>query len=105
LEDYLPSGPFDLVVSALAVHHLDGAGKQRLFAQVARVLRPGGRLVLGDLVVPPTGQEGPIYVDWVMDLPDTVEDQLAWLGDAGFEAEASRVRVDLAVFHATLIAP
>jgi len=24
LEDELPPGPFDLVVSALAVHHLDG---------------------------------------------------------------------------------
>src|SRR5436190_4109222 len=27
LEDPLPPGPFDLVVSAFAVHHLDGAGK------------------------------------------------------------------------------
>src|SRR6188508_571388 len=26
LEDALPEGPFDLVVSALAVHHLDGPG-------------------------------------------------------------------------------
>src|SRR5262245_43728121 len=32
LEDELPSGPFDLVVSALAVHHLDGAGKRELFS-------------------------------------------------------------------------
>src|SRR4051794_40351178 len=31
LEDELPSGPFDLVVSALAVHHLDGPGKADLF--------------------------------------------------------------------------
>ena len=27
LSDPLPDGPFDLVVSALAIHHLDGAGK------------------------------------------------------------------------------
>jgi tRNA (cmo5U34)-methyltransferase len=105
LEDELPSGPFDLVVSALAVHHLDGGGKQQLFARVARVLRPGGHFVLGDVVVPSAGEEGPIYIDWVMDLPDSVEDQLAWLGDAGFEAEASGVRVDLAVFRARLTAP
>jgi tRNA (cmo5U34)-methyltransferase len=104
LEDELPAGPFDLVVSALAVHHLDGAGKQGLFSRVARVLRPGGHLVLGDVVVPPAGQEGPIYIDWVMDTPDTVDDQLAWLRTAGFEAEASSVRVDLAVFRARLIA-
>jgi tRNA (cmo5U34)-methyltransferase len=105
LEDELPAGPFDLVVSALAVHHLDGPGKQDLFSRVARVLQPDGLFVLGDVVVPPAGQEGPIYIDWEMDKPDSVEDQLAWLGDAGFEAEASSVRIDLAVFRARLIAP
>jgi tRNA (cmo5U34)-methyltransferase len=52
LEDPLPSGPFDLVVSALAVHHLDGAGKADLFRRVAAVLGPGGRIVVGDVVVP-----------------------------------------------------
>ena len=105
LEDELPSGSFDLVVSALAVHHLGGAGKRDLFARVAGVLQPGGRFVLADVVVPPAEEEGPIHIDWEMDLPDTVEDQLAWLRGAGFEAEASGVRVDLAVFRATLIAP
>src|ERR1041384_74378 len=35
LEDPLPEGPFDLVVSALAVHHLDGPGKQDLFRRIA----------------------------------------------------------------------
>jgi tRNA (cmo5U34)-methyltransferase len=105
LEDELPSGPFDLVVSALAVHHLDGAGKRELFARVAGVLRPGGVFVLGDVVVPADGQAGSIEIDWVMDLPDSVEDQLAWLRDAGFEAEATSVRVDLAVLRATLISP
>lgn len=105
LEDDLPPGPFDLVVSALAVHHLDGAGKRGLFARVADVLRPGGRFVLGDVVVPAAGKTGPIEIDWVMDLPDSVEDQLAWLREAGFETEASSVRVDLAVFRARLSSP
>jgi tRNA (cmo5U34)-methyltransferase len=105
LEDDLPAGPFDLVLSALAVHHLDGAGKQDLFSRVARVLQPRGLFVLGDVVVPPAGLEGPIEIDWVMDTPDSVEDQLAWLRAAGFEAEASSVRVDLAVFSARLISP
>jgi tRNA (cmo5U34)-methyltransferase len=104
LEDELPEGPFDLVVSALAVHHLDGAGKRDLFARVARVLQPDGLFVLGDVVVPPEGQEGPIEIDWEMDVPDSVADQLAWLRAAGFEAEASSVRIDLAVFRARLIA-
>jgi tRNA (cmo5U34)-methyltransferase len=105
LEDELPAGPFDLVISALAVHHLDGAGKRDLFSRVARVLRPEGRFVLGDVVVPADGQEGPIFIDWEMDLPDSVEDQVAWLREAGFEAEATSVRVDLAVFRARLIRP
>ena len=43
LDDALPQGPFDVVVSALTVHHLDGAGKADLFRRVAAVLRPGGR--------------------------------------------------------------
>jgi tRNA (cmo5U34)-methyltransferase len=105
LEDELPAGPFDLVVSVLAVHHLDGAAKRDLFSRVAGVLRSGGNFVLGDVVVPPAGREGPIDIDWVMDLPDSVEDQLAWLRAVGFDAEASSVRVDLAVFRARLIAP
>ena len=105
LEDELPAGPFDLVVSALAVHHLDGPGKRELFSRVARVLEPGGRFVLGDVVVPAGEQEGPIHIDWEMDTPDSVEDQLAWLRAAGFEAEASSVRVDLAVLRARLSSP
>ena len=58
LEDPLPAGPFDLVVSTLAVHHLDGAGKRDLFVRVAAALRPGGRFVLGDVVVPRAGEDG-----------------------------------------------
>ena len=100
LEDPLPPGPFDLVVSALAVHHLDGDGKRDLFARVARALRPGGRFVLGDVVVPREGEEGAIEIDRVMDLPDTVADQLAWLETAGLEATAADVRPDLAVIVA-----
>ncbi len=56
LEDPLPPGPFDLVVSTLAVHHLEAAAKRDLFARVAGVLRPGGRFVLGDVVVPSAGR-------------------------------------------------
>ncbi len=102
IEDVLPAGPFDLVVSVLAVHHLDGTGKQDLFQRVAQALRPGGLFVLGDVVVPQSGEPGPIFIDWVMDLPDTVADQLAWLEAAGLEASARGIRVDLAVLRARL---
>src|SRR5262245_41150302 len=49
LEDPLPEGPYDLVVSALAIHHLEGASKADLFRRIARTLQPGGRFVLADV--------------------------------------------------------
>jgi tRNA (cmo5U34)-methyltransferase len=100
LEDELPPGPFDLVVSALAVHHLDGAGKQDLFRRVAAVLHPGGRFVLADVVVPEREEDVVTPIDNVYDLPDRVDDQLAWLQDAGFDAETVWLHKDLAVIRA-----
>ncbi len=97
LEDALPDGPFDLVVSCLAVHHLDGEGKRDLFKRVAQV---SGAFVLGDVVVPERPGDAVIEIDWVEDLPSSVPDQLAWLEKAGFDAEASYVRPDLAIFVA-----
>jgi SAM-dependent methyltransferase len=102
LEDGLPEGPFDLVLSVLAVHHLAAEAKRRLFRRIASVVAPGGRFVLGDLVVPRPGEAGPIFVDWQMDVPDTAADQLAWLGEVGFVARATHVRPDLAVIVADL---
>ena len=98
LEDPLPDGPFDLVVSALAVHHLDGPGKADLFRRVAAVLRPGGRFVLGDLVVPddpadvvtPIDEDGP-------DRPSRIGEQLAWLAAVGLAADVAWRERDLAV--------
>jgi tRNA (cmo5U34)-methyltransferase len=100
LEDPLPQGPFDLVVSVLAVHHLDAAGKRDLFRRVAEGLRPGGRFVLADLVVPASEDDVVTPIDGVMDLPDRLDDQLTWLGDAGFSAEALWSFKDLAVIRA-----
>jgi tRNA (cmo5U34)-methyltransferase len=101
LEDPLPEGPFDLVFSALAVHHLDGAGKRDLFRRVAEIVKPGGRFVLADVVVPEREEDTQIPIDWVMDLPDRLDDQLGWLREAGFEAEAVWTFKDLAVTRAS----
>jgi len=100
LEDPLPEGPFDLVVSALAVHHLDGAGKRDLFRRVVAALRAGGVFVLGDVIVPERPEDAvtPLSPDY--DFPDSLDDQLAWLSDAGFAAEPAWVRGDLAVIRA-----
>jgi tRNA (cmo5U34)-methyltransferase len=102
LEDPLPPGPFDLVFSALAVHHLDGPGKADLFRRAARVLRPSGRFVLGDVVVPESQEDAVVPLSADYDLPDTAADQLAWLDEAGFDARLTWQLRDLAVFAATL---
>ena len=101
LQDPLPEGPFDLVVSALAVHHLDGPGKQDLFRRIAAVLEPGGAFVLADVVVPESDEDVVTPIDWEYDLPDRVDDQLGWLRDAGLDAEAVWSYKDLAVMRAT----
>jgi tRNA (cmo5U34)-methyltransferase len=101
LGDPLPDGVFDLVFSALAVHHLDGPGKADLFARVAAVLAPGGRFVLGDVIVPedPADVVTPID-DECYDKPDRVDDQLAWLRDAGLAPQVTWLAGDLAVIAA-----
>ena len=40
----------DVVVSNYCFHHLDDAGKRRALEEIRRVLRPGGRLVFGDMM-------------------------------------------------------
>jgi tRNA (cmo5U34)-methyltransferase len=47
-----PDAGFQAILSSLAVHHLDGPGKQRLFRDLFEMLQPGGSLVLADLVQP-----------------------------------------------------
>ncbi len=51
------------VVSSLAVHHLDGAGKQALFRDIFALLRPGGAFVLADLVEPTRAESQAIAAD------------------------------------------
>jgi tRNA (cmo5U34)-methyltransferase len=96
LEDPLPQGPFDLVVSALAVHHLDGEAKRDLFTRVAQLTNA---FVLGDVVVPERPEDAVIEIDGVYDVPSTVAEQLRWLREAGFDVTALPIRADLAVFR------
>lgn len=100
LEDPLPEGPFDLVVSALAVHHLDGPGKAELFRRVAGALKPAGRFVMADVVVPDDPTDAVIPLEPGQDLPSTVPEQLQWLQAAGLDARVTWSHQDLAVLVA-----
>ena len=54
LADALPPGRYDAVVSALAIHHLDDAGKRALYRRAAAALAPGGVFVNAEQVAGPT---------------------------------------------------
>ena len=101
LQDPLPAGPFDLVLSALAIHHLTSAEKRDLFSRVAGVLAPGGRFVLADVVIPEQPEDAITPLEEGFDLPDRLDDQLAWLREAGLEPEVMWSWKDVAVVAAT----
>jgi tRNA (cmo5U34)-methyltransferase len=97
LEDPLPTGRFDLVVSALVVHHLADAEKADLFGRVASALSPGGRFVLGDVVVPEDPSDAVTPIDAGYDIPSTVANQRRWLESAGLATNVRWAKRDLAV--------
>jgi tRNA (cmo5U34)-methyltransferase len=103
LEDALPEGPFDLVVSCLAVHHLEGASKAHLFRRIARKLTPGGRFVLADLVEPVDPSYVVTAIDPEIDHPSKLDEQVAWLEAAGMHPQVTWTHRDLVVIVATLM--
>ena len=100
LEDPLPEGEFDLMISALAVHHLTAEGKRDLFGRVAERLRIGGRFVLGDVVVPEHAGDAVTPLEPEVDIPDRLEAQITWLMAAGFHPSVAWVHKDLVVIAA-----
>lgn len=101
LEDPLPAGDFDLVVSAFAVHHLDAGQKASLFRRVANVLAPGGRFAILDVVVPTELVSKPIPLEEGVDVPSSVVDMVQWLDAAGLQPEIVYSAGDLAILAAT----
>jgi tRNA (cmo5U34)-methyltransferase len=101
----LPVGPFDVVCSALAIHHLDDPGKAGLYARAASLLAPGGVFVNAEQIAGATSAFDALQqARWrddcheagasdavlaaadermAIDLPAPVEVQLAMLRAAG----------------------
>jgi tRNA (cmo5U34)-methyltransferase len=100
LLDALPDDRFDLVVSALAIHHLDATRKRALFARLRDVVADGGCFVMGDVVVPEDPADAVTPIEPGVDLPDRLDDVLAWLAEAGFDADVTWRWHDLVVVRA-----
>ncbi|HEX3326916.1 MAG TPA: class I SAM-dependent methyltransferase [Actinomycetota bacterium] len=98
----LPDQAFDLAISALAVHHLAGEDKAKLFLDLARHIRHDGYLVIGDVVIPSNPADALIEIEADYDFPSSIDDQLGWMEEAGFLPRVVWVCQDLAVFRAQL---
>jgi tRNA (cmo5U34)-methyltransferase len=125
----LPAGRYSAAISAFAIHHLPAARKRALFAELFELLEPGAIFVNMDYVAVAGPLAGlfdeqmvtnaieaehrrngrrtdeqvarELVDDGEEDRPDSVEDQVRWLGDAGFEgAEVHFKWAEAAVFGA-----
>lgn len=101
-----PGGPYDIVCSALSIHHLGTEDKRQLFRQVHAALRQGGMFVNADQADGETAYFRQRYRDYwneflrggpmnqeqhaeiqkrmALDRNEKLSDQLAWLREAGF---------------------
>ena len=112
VSDYITAdfgGPYDLICSALSIHHLSDNGKRHLFEKIYRTLKPGGMFVNADQIAAESPhlelryrkywdgfiRSGPLTdaeKQEVMRRRDTLDrnaklsTQLAWLSDCGFSS-------------------
>lgn len=106
LNGALPGGPFDAVVSGLAIHHLQHDEKRDLFRRIRDVLTPGGLFVNVEQILAPTPALEALYDheheqhvqdagtpphEWAAgrermkyDVCAELGAQLGWLREAGF---------------------
>ncbi|HLQ34741.1 MAG TPA: class I SAM-dependent methyltransferase [Chloroflexota bacterium] len=106
LTDALPRGPYDAIVSALAIHHLSDTDKRALFRRIRAVLDGDGVFLNIDQVAAPAAWleakyaacheqyarlHGSDDAEWAAavermqyDRSASLDDQLAWLREAGF---------------------
>ena len=77
-----PDQTFDVVLSTLMMHHLPASLKRQGLAEIARVLKPGGRLVIADFKRKQerTGQAAHFHAGG-----SSMQDLAALVKEAGFE--------------------
>lgn len=89
---------YDYIISAMAMHHLLRDPKRELYARIHAALKPGGKYIEGDLVVPlemenqfradfdeevasvPPAEDGYYHID----IPFSIDTQRSLLLEAGF---------------------
>jgi tRNA (cmo5U34)-methyltransferase len=77
MEDPLPDGPWDLVISVLSVHYLPTTAKENLFRRAREHSRA---LVIGDIVKPPEGEAQESKLDPASEFPDSAAQIAEWSG-------------------------
>jgi tRNA (cmo5U34)-methyltransferase len=101
-------GPFDAIVSGLAIHHLEDERKRELFGEVQALLTAGGVFANLDLVSSASPQIHERFrreIGCVEDDPSDrlagLGEQLTWLRDAGFnEVDCHFKWLEMALFVA-----
>lgn len=89
-----PDGSFDRVFSSLMLHHLDSESKDALLAEVRRVLRADGLLILADAVADEPGHTSRGHRPARMHerLHDNVGEAVSRrIASAGFTVEPTRI--------------
>ncbi len=76
-----PDQTFDVVLSTIMMHHLSDTLKRQGLAEIARVLKPGGRLVIADFKRPEERRAQPIRFGAG---GSRIQDLAALVKDAGF---------------------
>jgi tRNA (cmo5U34)-methyltransferase len=122
LEQFQEPNGYDLVISSLAIHHLEHGEKQALFRRVFESLRTGGVFVnvdqvrgeapFGDLYwstwlskvrasgAPAARIQASIERRKAFDRDASLSEQLVWLREAGFQADCIYKHYFVAVFLA-----
>ncbi|MBW2408524.1 MAG: class I SAM-dependent methyltransferase [Deltaproteobacteria bacterium] len=109
LEDFAEPERFDVVISSLAIHHLEDADKRSLFKRIFTALRPGGAFINVDQIKGNPPFDRLYWETWLarvraagasedqiqtsirrrreFDRDASLSDQLKWLNEAGFAVD------------------